>query len=398
LTNEEQLFSTMSATDAAVLASCTELLPDLDPDIFEYIVGILQDEDVDEDSADTIANFLVSAEYQQEDEALVTAKKLLVQRLGGGSAPPAPPPKKRPVPKKTTTAPVVARVAAMSIQEQTPPPATQETTPDDSSQSSTEVAEEEQRAAKAAAAAEKKAAAKQARATKKKTGRKKNAKLTLAEQAAAQALEIETELHAARVAAVKARTKLGAYRGALEAASFTLPNPGGGQPLLEDAACTLVWGRRYGLIGRNGTGKSTMLRAFAARRVGDVPPNVTVHYVSQEVNLTDAQRVKTPVECVVDADIERSLLLGELAQLEALVATESLDAQGSKRHGEVLSRLDEIGSDSASRRAVTLLGNLGFSAELQARPLAQLSGGWRVRTMLAAALFAKADILLLDEP
>jgi ATP-binding cassette subfamily F protein 3 len=395
----------MSDSDEAALAACRQLLPGLDADIFEYIVGILQDEDVDEDSADTIANFLVSAEYQEEDEALDTAKKLLVQRLGGGAAPPAPPPKRKPLPKKTTTAPVVAKVAALSIQDPVPsPPAAaaaqvpvQGTIPDDDSTSSAEQAEQEQRAAKAAAA-DKKAAAKQARASKKKAGRKKNAKLNLSEQAAAQALEIETELHAARVAAVKARTKLGAYRGALEAASFTLPNPGGGQPLLEDAACTLVWGRRYGLIGRNGTGKSTMLRAFAARRVGDVPPNVTVHYVSQEVNLTEAQRVKTPVACVVDADIERSLLLEELSQLEALVATESLDAQGSKRHGDVLSRLDEIGSDSASRRAVTLLENLGFSAELQARPLAQLSGGWRVRTMLAAALFAKADILLLDEP
>jgi len=145
-------------------------------------------------------------------------------------------------------------------------------------------------------------------------------------------------------------------------------------------------------------GKSTMLRAFAARRVGNVPKNVTVHYVSQEVNLTPEQSRKTPVECVVEADIERTLLLEELAALEALVATESLDAEGSKRHGEVLSQLEEIGSDSADRRATSLLENLGFSPELRARPLSQLSGGWRVRTMLAAAIFSKPDLLLLDEP
>lgn len=83
--------------------------------------------------------------------------------------------------------------------------------------------------------------------------------------------EIEAELQAARETAARCRSKLGAYRGALEASHFTLPNPGGGAPLLEDAACTLVRGRCYGLIGRNGKGKSTMLRAFAARRVGDVP-------------------------------------------------------------------------------------------------------------------------------
>lgn len=145
-------------------------------------------------------------------------------------------------------------------------------------------------------------------------------------------------------------------------------------------------------------GKSTMLRAIAARRVGDVPANVTVHYVSQEVLLTEDQRGKTPVECVVDADIERNLLSEELIDLEKRASSGDLDVEGSKRHGEVLSRLDEIEADSAPRRAKELLDNLGFSDELQSRSLSQLSGGWRVRTMLAAAIFAKPDLLLLDEP
>ena len=245
-----------------------------------------------------------------------------------------------------------------------------------------------------------KAAAKAARLAKKasRTGQKGNPKMTLAQKALAQAMEIDQELTDARIAAVKARRKMGSFRGALDAKEFTLPNPGGGQPLLEDAACTLTWGRRYGLIGRNGIGKSTMLRAFAARRVGDVPANVTVHYVSQEVNLTPSQALKTPVECVVDADVERTLLLAELKELEAKIETESLDAKGLKQHEQVLQILDEIDADTASRRAVTLLENLGFSKELQARPLSQLSGGWRVRTMLAAAIFSKPDLLLLDEP
>jgi ATP-binding cassette subfamily F protein 3 len=169
-------------------------------------------------------------------------------------------------------------------------------------------------------------------------------------------------------------------------------------PLLEDAACRFVWGKRYGLIGRNGVGKSTLLKAMAARRVGDVPSNVTVHYVSQEVSLTPEQSRKTPVEVVVDADIERNLLTEEKKTLEDLANAGELDAEGSKRHGDVLSRLDEIGADAAPRRAKELLDNLGFSDELQARSLQQLSGGWRVRTMLAAAIFAKPDLLLLDEP
>jgi ABC-type Mn2+/Zn2+ transport system ATPase subunit len=399
----------MSAVDV-----CTALLPGLDPAILEYIVGILED-DANHDDADdaaerieTIAGFLESAEFCEGEEALAKATKLLAQvgrGLPGTVAKeedavgfdydyeePMAKIKPRPASDKTSTADLLltTRTAALSLQKD--------------AQVAPTIASEEKKVAdeiRPKKANEKKNAAKEVRLAKKqakKGGSKKSSKLDASEQAAQQSMEIEQELAAARIASVQARRKLGAYKGALDAAAFTLPNPGGGPPLLEDAACTMVWGRRYGLIGRNGMGKSTMLRAFAARRVGEIPVNVTVHYVSQEVNLTDAQRVKTPVEVVVDADIERTLLLQEVVEMEQKIATESLDAKGSHRHGEVLSRLEEIGSDSATRRATSLLENLGFSEELRARPLAQLSGGWRVRTMLAAAIFAKPDLLLLDEP
>ena len=225
-----------------------------------------------------------------------------------------------------------------------------------------------------------------------KSNTSKSNKPTASDVANEQINEIENELQEARINAVKSRWKNGAYRGAIDATSFTLPNPGGGLPLLEDAACRLVWGKRYGLIGRNGMGKSTMLRAFAARRVGDVPSNVSVHYVSQEVKLTEEERNKTPIELVVDADIERKLLCGELAVLEGMAADGTLDEKGTIRHAEVLTHLSDIGSDDAPRRAENLLTNLGFSEELRNRSLAELSGGWRVRTMLAAAIFAKPDM------
>ena len=87
--------------------------------------------------------------------------------------------------------------------------------------------------------------------------------------------------------AVTLRRKHGAYTGSVEARGFSLPNPGGGRDLLESAAFTLVRGRIYGLIGRNGKGKSTLLRAIASRAVGDIPKELTVHYVSQEVQLDE---------------------------------------------------------------------------------------------------------------
>jgi ATP-binding cassette subfamily F protein 3 len=71
---------------------------------------------------------------------------------------------------------------------------------------------------------------------------------------------------------------------------------------------------------------------------------------------------------------------------------------GQERLAAVYEGLENIEADSAERRADELLVNLGFSDELRARPLEALSGGWRVRTMLAAAVFARPDLLLLDEP
>ena len=92
-----------------------------------------------------------------------------------------------------------------------------------------------------------------------------------AEQAQKQSAELDEEVEAAREKAVRLRSTQGAYNGSIEIGPLTLPNPGGGADLLEDASFTMTWGRRYGLIGRNGKGKSTLLRYLAVRRVGGLP-------------------------------------------------------------------------------------------------------------------------------
>ncbi|KAL7543603.1 hypothetical protein ACHAXR_012904 [Thalassiosira sp. AJA248-18] len=377
----------------AAIKACEELLPGLDEDIAEYISGILDDEsaldpDSADDTAETISGFLLSAEYcDNDEEAAAKAAELIARLVGDGNGA-----ENGVGDAKTNDDLPVKRVMGISLADQLSANADDDDIVfgDGNKRNTVNTIISED--------GDSNNESNNKKPPKTKKGGGKRNKPTASEIAESQIEEIETELHEARVAAVRARAKLGAYRGSLDAKAFTLPNPGGGAPLLEDAACRLVWGKRYGLIGRNGMGKSTMLRAFAARRVGDVPANVSVHYVSQEVKLTDEQRTKTPIMCVVDADIERSLLKDELAALEAKAAEGALDAAGSARHADVLSRLDEIGGDSAPRRAEALLANLGFSEELRSRPLSQLSGGWRVRTMLAAAIFAKPDLLLLDEP
>ena len=103
--------------------------------------------------------------------------------------------------------------------------------------------------------------------------------------------------------------------------------------------------------------------ALAARRVGDVPSNVTVHYVSQEVHVSEETEEMLPGQCVVAADVERRLLLEESADLEARADRDELDAEGAGRLGEVLERLDMIGSDTADRRADELLEARGWRAQ-----------------------------------
>jgi ATP-binding cassette subfamily F protein 3 len=219
---------------------------------------------------------------------------------------------------------------------------------------------------------------------------------TRADRVLREAAELDAELEEARLTAVRLRSQQGAYMGVVESAEFSLPNPGGGPDLLEKAQFTLERGRKYALVGRNGTGKSTLLKAMASRRAGGVHPAVTIHYVSQEVVLSAASLLLTPVDVVVRADVERRLLLAEHAELTA--AEERGAEVDSARLQHVLDTLTHLDSDTVELRARQLLTNLGFSAELIARPMAALSGGWRVRTALAAAIFSRPDMLLLDEP
>ena len=192
--------------------------------------------------------------------------------------------------------------------------------------------------------------------------------------------ELSLELEAAKIKTVQDRMKIGEYYGAIESSEFVLPNPGGGQPLLEDASLRMVRGKRYALIGRNGKGKSTLLKALAARRVGQIPSNVSMHYVSQDVVLTDITKNQLPIQVVLAADIERTMLLEENKKFSEM---KEMDEKMQKRQSQVIEQLEFIGSDSAERRAKDLLDNLGFSEDMQARPLQEMSGGWRGKCFLS---------------
>ncbi|KAF2452416.1 putative translation initiation regulator [Lineolata rhizophorae] len=185
----------------------------------------------------------------------------------------------------------------------------------------------------------------------------------------------------------------------------------GGKRILTDTNLTLAYGRRYGLVGQNGIGKSTLLRALSRREVA-IPTHISILHVEQEITGDD-----TPaLQAVLDADVWRKHLLKEqdkitkqLADIEnerSSMADTSGDAArlDHQREGldttlaDIHSKLAEMESDRAEPRAASILAGLGFSTERQQHPTKSFSGGWRMRLALARALFCEPDLLLLDEP
>nr|XP_048296725.1 ATP-binding cassette sub-family F member 1 [Myodes glareolus]XP_048296726.1 ATP-binding cassette sub-family F member 1 [Myodes glareolus] len=164
-----------------------------------------------------------------------------------------------------------------------------------------------------------------------------------------------------------------------------------GKELFVNADLYIVAGRRYGLVGPNGKGKTTLLKHIANRALS-IPPNIDVLLCEQEVVADE-----TPaVQAVLRADTKRLKLLEEERQLQGQL--EQGDDTAAERLEKVYEELRATGAAAAEAKARRILAGLGFDPEMQNRPTQKFSGGWRMRVSLARALFMEPTLLMLDEP
>ncbi|KAA0191079.1 hypothetical protein HAZT_HAZT009421 [Hyalella azteca] len=161
-----------------------------------------------------------------------------------------------------------------------------------------------------------------------------------------------------------------------------------GCEMLKDTKLELSCGNRYGLIGPNGCGKSTMFATIAAREI-PLQDHIDVFYLTREMPASD----KTALQCVMEVDAERVKLEALAEELAANTDQESQD-----QLMDVYERLDELDASTAEAKAAHILRGLGFTYQMQQKQTKDFSGGWRMRIALARALFLKPHLLLLDEP
>uniref|UniRef100_A0A8R1Y0I8 ABC transporter domain-containing protein n=1 Tax=Onchocerca volvulus TaxID=6282 RepID=A0A8R1Y0I8_ONCVO len=170
----------------------------------------------------------------------------------------------------------------------------------------------------------------------------------------------------------------------------------GPKQLLCGADVVLTYGRRYGLVGRNGAGKSTFLKMISSKQL-KIPSNISMLSVEQEVEGDDTEVRQS----VLQSDTRRMELLRREEKLQRLIKESSSDGDKEKYSielGKIYTEMEEAQMDRAPARAASILFGLGFTPEEQKQPTKEFSGGWRMRLALAKALFMRPDLLLLDEP
>ncbi|KAK0499662.1 P-loop containing nucleoside triphosphate hydrolase protein [Armillaria luteobubalina] len=161
-----------------------------------------------------------------------------------------------------------------------------------------------------------------------------------------------------------------------------------GRLLVENAEIALNYGQRYGLLGENGSGKSTFLQSIAERDI-EIPQHIDIYLVRGEAEPSEVNAVDFIVASAKQKVAKLEAYIEELSVADD-VDEVALDA--------AYEELEELDPNTFETKAGSILHGLGFSPAMMKKPTKDMSGGWRMRVALARALFVKPHLLLLDEP
>ncbi|CEF63501.1 ABC transporter-like domain and AAA+ ATPase domain and P-loop containing nucleoside triphosphate hydrolase domain-containing protein [Strongyloides ratti] len=164
-----------------------------------------------------------------------------------------------------------------------------------------------------------------------------------------------------------------------------------GKLLFNKAELIISHGRRYGLVGPNGQGKTTLLKHIATRKL-NIPSTIDILYCEQEIKVDKT----SAINAVLNSDTVRLQLIEK--EKELIQKLEDGDVNAGEELQILNDELKNIGADAAEPKARRILAGLGFSREMQEKSCEDFSGGWRMRISLARALFLEPTLLLLDEP
>ena len=164
--------------------------------------------------------------------------------------------------------------------------------------------------------------------------------------------------------------------------------------LFDNTDLQISYGRKYGLIGPNGKGKTTILNHIA-KRLFPISKNLDLLLVEQEV----APSSKKVINVVLDANEKKRQLEKEISTIQSIIDNkDDFEESIITDMQEMQEQLNSIGSEKDEAKVRKILHGLGFEGDDQERPTSDFSGGWRMRISIAKALYMEPTLLLLDEP